>query len=108
MCHRASEERAWQCNCGYEFGQDPEQVIVLLRDQRRTTRITLGILLGLEALMIGGVVWGMQHGWLVLPTIPFLLVTVWTVRAAIKLSITRESLRQLGAKSLPEAKLLKD
>jgi hypothetical protein len=108
MCHRASEARAWQCNCGYEFGQNPDQVIVLLRDQRRTTRITLAILLCLETMMIGGVVWGLQNGWVVLPTVPFIAVTIWTVRAAIKLAVTRASLRQLGAKSLPEAKLLKD
>ena len=102
MCHRANEQRAWQCNCGYEFGQPVERAIELLRDQRTNTWFMLVFsilaLAGSLALLIFG---RFTSIWL------FAGCFIWMGRNIRKLLITRASLRQLDARKLPEAKLLK-
>jgi hypothetical protein len=108
MCHRASDARAWQCTCGYEFGQSVDKVLELLRGQRTNARIMLGIMVGLDAAMIGGMVYAAMHGVAVISGIVFIALTYWTFRSIQRLRITSESMRQLSAKTLPEARLLGD
>lgn len=102
MCHRVSEERAWQCECGYEFGQPVDKVIELLRDQRTNARIMLVFSILAMAAAVALLIFG-----------PFFSIWLlgggiaWTGRNLRKLLITRASLKQLADRKLPEAKLLK-
>lgn len=108
MCHRASDARAWQCDCGYEFGQSVDKVLELLRGQRTNARITLAIVVGLDAAMAGAMIYAFMHGVVVISGVLLIGLTYWTVRSVQRLRITNESMRQLGPKTLPEARLLKD
>jgi hypothetical protein len=108
MCHRASDARAWQCDCGYEFGQSVDKVLELLREQRKYGRVVLGIVLGLDALMVAGIIYAAMHGIIVVSFFVFIGLLYWTFRSVQRLRITSESMRQLGPKTLPEARLLKD
>lgn len=108
MCHRASTRSAWRCSCGYEFGQDIDKVLVLLRDQRRTARIGLAVLGSLTAAMAVGASVALYYFDAVFgPAIVFGALCVLTARVAHKLLITRASLRQLEKRELPRAQLLK-
>ena len=103
MCHRVNAENATRCDCGYEFGQPVEAVIELLRDQHTRTWITLVFSFLAFAASVVGLLFQ-----------PFFAVFLiggtflWTGRMFRKLWITRASLRQLGDRKLPEARLLKD
>jgi hypothetical protein len=108
MCHRANDARAWQCDCGYEFGQTVDKVIELLHAQRRRSRISLSIFLGLDAVTVGAVAFSALKGVVIMPGLLLTAMTYWTFRSVQRLRITSESLRQLEAKTLPVAKLLKD
>jgi len=103
MCHRVSQQRDWQCKCGYEFGQDVERVRLLLRDQQTNASILLVILLLLEVAAVGGVVYSAVHGFVVYSVWGFVMLTLWTARTTRKLVITRSSLRQLAGRELPKA-----
>jgi hypothetical protein len=109
LCHRSSSGSAWQCQCGYEFGQSIDKVRVLLRDQETNAWIVLGVLLVLDLAAIGGaiVVGVLGLGWL--PWIAPGLLIAATVRTLRKLRIARESLRQLAERHapLPKATLRK-
>jgi len=109
LCHRSSPGSAWQCHCGYEFGQSIDKVRVLLRDAQTNARIVLVVMLVLDALAIAGTIYLMAHGWLVYWGLVTGLLILGTVRAARKLWIVRESLRQLAERHapLPKAKLRK-
>jgi len=107
MCHRVSEATAWQCNCGYEFGQRTEVTVQLLRAQRKRTRAQLGVLLALDVGAIFGVVYAAFHGFVVFSVLGFALLTTWTLRAVSRLSVTRTSLRLLEQAPLPEARARK-
>lgn len=107
MCHRASAANAWQCHCGYEFGQDIAKVRVLLRDQQTNAWI---MLVGLLMLDISAVCWLFSlvaHGFALFSISGFVLLVVMTVRTAQKLAITRSSLRQLASRevALPKARV---
>ena len=108
MCHRASDARAWLCDCGYEFGQSVDKALELLRAQRTNARITLAIVVGLDAAMIGAMVYALMRGVAVVSGLLFIGLMYWTFRSVQRLRITNESMRQLAAKTLPEARLLKD
>jgi hypothetical protein len=108
MCHRVNDALAWQCDCGYEFGQSVDKVLELLRGQRTNARIALWIVVVLDVAMLGGIAYAAMHGVFVFSFIVFGFLMYWTVRAVQRLRITNESMRQLSAKSLPEARLLKD
>jgi hypothetical protein len=101
LCHCSNPGSAWQCRCGYEFGQSVDKVRVLLRDQQTNARILLVVMLVLEAAVLAGAIYLSTRGagrgpWLVL--IP---LVYWTVRAVRKLGIVRESLRQLDERHAP-------
>ncbi len=106
MCHRASHATAWQCSCGYEFGQDPEKVCELLRNQRTSTRMALIFLLALDAAVLGVVVYGARHGFIVFSGLGFAVLIMWTLRTVHKLAITKASLHQLTKATLPTAKVI--
>ena len=57
MCHRASDARAWQCDCGYEFGQSVDKVLELLRGQRKSAAATLAFVVFLDVAMVGAVIY---------------------------------------------------
>jgi hypothetical protein len=101
MCHRASEYTAWQCSCGYEFGQDVEKVREMLRTQLRTAWLSLGVFLLLDAAMIAFATVGIA---IALFGLVGLLGA--TGRATRKILVSRESLRQLAPADLPTARLL--
>lgn len=105
MCHRASAQTAWQCACGYEFGQDLEKVLALLRDQQINARIGLAVLLVLDTAAVAGVIYLALRGVILVAGLGFAVLIGWTVRAARKLLITRASLRQLAGwhRALPRA-----
>jgi ethanolamine transporter EutH len=88
MCHRASESTAWQCGCGYEFGQDIDTLIT----------IDLGIL----AITIITALTGAG----LIPGLGFAFLLAATGRTIRKIAISRESLRQLAPRELPTARLL--
>lgn len=108
MCHRASDARAWQCECGYEFGQSVDRVLELLRGQRKNAWITLVCVAVLDVVMIGGIIYAAIHGVVAVSLIVFMGLLYATFRSVQRLRITSESMRQLSAKTLPEARLLKD
>ncbi len=107
MCHLVGDASDWQCPCGYEFGQNIDQVLELLRDQRANARILLGLLVIVDLAAVFGVVYLALHGIVIYPVLGFAALLVWTGRVARKLSVTRESLRQLAKRELPKATLHK-
>ena len=94
LCQLVSEPSAWQCQCGYEFGQPVEKVLVLLRSQRRNGRILLALMLavmtGAVAMLYFAVISGGLYS---LGLIAALVVGM--LRTVRTLSITSDSLRQL-------------
>jgi hypothetical protein len=107
MCHRASEDRAWHCACGYEFGQPVERTRELLRDQLTNAKIMLGIFGGLDLAMMGGMVFAAMHGVFVSPGLALVLLTWLAARNIRKIRISRESLQLLAAKDLPAARVVR-
>src|SRR5262245_47288760 len=109
LCHRSSPGSAWQCHCGYEFGQSIDKVRVLLRDQQTNAWIVLGVLLVLVLAAIGGTIYADMHGWGWTPWFLPGLLSAAMVRTLRKLRIARESLRQLAERHapLPKATLRK-
>jgi hypothetical protein len=103
MCHRASGAGAWQCPCGYEFGQSIDNALELLRDQRTNTRIMLGLLLLVDVGVLGAVVVVGLGGALVFAALGGLFVA--TGRLIRKLRLTGESIGQLSRRELPKATL---
>jgi hypothetical protein len=103
MCHRATEDRAWQCACGYEFGQDVAKTRELLRDQLTNAKIMLAIFIVLDAASVALLVAGLVYA---LPVIGFIFFIGGTVRAVRKIAISRESLRLLAPKELPAARVV--
>jgi hypothetical protein len=102
MCHRASESTAWQCACGYEFGQDIEKVREMLRAQLRTSWISFGALLLADVAMVTLAVVGLA----LTPLLVLAALVGATGRSARKILVSRESLRQLAPAELPSARLL--
>ncbi|MBV8756490.1 MAG: hypothetical protein JO257_04410 [Deltaproteobacteria bacterium] len=102
MCHRASESTAWQCSCGYEFGQDLEKVRGMLRSQLHNAWITSILYLLLDLAMLPMLLFVP----LIVPLGAFIVLTTATARSVRKILISRESLRQLAPKDLPTARLL--
>jgi len=102
MCHRASESTAWQCACGYEFGQDIEKVREMLRAQLRASWITFGALLLADVAMVALAVVGLA----LTPLLVLAALIGATGRSARKILVSRESLRQLAPAELPPARLL--
>lgn len=102
MCHRASENTAWQCACGYEFGQDIDTVRGMLRSQLHNAYITTALFLLLDLAMIPLLLVTP----LILPIGGFVTLTLGFVKSIRKIAISRESLRQLKPRELPTARLL--
>jgi hypothetical protein len=106
MCHQANERTAWQCRrCGYEFGQTIETLRGMLLAQLGRAKITFAIMLVLELVLASGTVYAISRGFVLLPWLPFLLVTWGTVRAWQKIAISRESLASIERQQaqLPKA-----
>ena len=102
MCHRASESTAWQCACGYEFGQDVETVRNMLRSQLHTAYVSAAACLVCDL----GVLALVFVAPMILPISGFILLTMGFVKSIRKIAISRESLRQLKPRDLPTARLL--
>jgi hypothetical protein len=104
MCHGRSAGSEWRCECGYEFGQSVDKVLVLLRDQQTNARIVLVILLLIDAAAVAGTVYlAATHGTFVVSFLAMIFLIGATARAARKLLITRESLKQIERAALPAA-----
>ncbi len=95
MCHRVNAGGAWQCGCGYEFGQRTQRLLVLLRDQQTHAWFTLALLLLVDAVAGWGAVLAALHGFIVLAALGFTALVLMTARTAHKLVITHASLRHL-------------
>jgi hypothetical protein len=95
LCHRPNAGDAWQCACGYEFGQSIERVLELLRSQRRNARIMLVILLVLDAMAAVVVGYAARHGFAWVSVLGFAALVTATLRTVRTLGVTRASLRQL-------------
>jgi hypothetical protein len=107
MCHRASEERAWRCSCGYEFGQPVDRTLELLRGQSVNAKITLGVFLVLDAGAVFGVIEAALHGFVVFSGVIFVALVIGTTRPIRKLAIARESTRLVSARALPTARVVR-
>jgi hypothetical protein len=107
MCHRASEDRAWRCRCGYEFGQPVDRTLELLRSQTVNAKITLGIFVVLDAGAVFGMIEAALHGYIVFSGVVFVALAIGTIRPIRKLAIARESTRLLSAKALPTARAIR-
>jgi hypothetical protein len=105
MCHRLSAGGAWQCGCGYEFGQSMQCLLVLLRDQQTSAWLTLALLLLLDAAAGWGAVLAALHGFIVLAALGFTALVLLTARTVHRLLLTRASLRHLTRRAsvLPRA-----
>jgi hypothetical protein len=101
LCHCPSPDSAWQCPCGYEFGQSADKVRLLLRDAQTNARILLVVMLVLDAAAIAGTIYLAVHGWIVYSVPATVLLIIGTVRMVRKLRIVRESLRQLDERHAP-------
>jgi len=92
------------CSCGYTFGQDVDTVRRMLRAQLRKSWVKLAALAIADVGMLGLAFLG--------PTIlaAFGMASLFgaTGRTARKIAISRESLRQLAPRQLPQARLLTD
>jgi hypothetical protein len=107
MCHRANEDRAWRCACGYEFGQPVDRTLELLRGQAVTAKITLGVFVALDAAAAFGMYVAALHGLIFFPGIVVVALVIGTIRPIRKLAIARESTRLLSAKLLPTARVVR-
>lgn len=108
MCHLVSHPSAPRCDCGYEFGKSADQTLALLRDQRTSTGIALGLLITIDLAIAGVVVVLVLLGMGVfLPVLGFGVCLGMTGKVARKLAITRTSMRQLAPRALPKATLHK-
>src|SRR6516162_4785104 len=97
MCHQANEDRAWQCRrCGYEFGQPVEKVQELLRGQLRSAHIVFWLFLLIDLGLAGAQVY-LYEPWIPwpVPVTLFVVATSVMIRAVIRISISRNSLRAL-------------
>jgi hypothetical protein len=97
-----SGNEAWQCACGYEFGQSVDTALELLRDQLRNQKIQLGLLLAVDIVAIPFMAFLKLIG-----VIGIVLLFGATARVARRLSITRASIRNLSQRALPKATLRK-
>jgi len=102
MCHRASENTAGRCACGYEFGQDIEKVRGMLRAQLKTSWVAFGALLLADVALVALAV----VGFALTPVLVLAALLGATGRSARKILVSRESLRQLAPADLPTARLL--
>jgi uncharacterized membrane protein required for colicin V production len=109
MCHRVSAAHAWQCACGYEFGQYAERVRVLLRDQQTNAWIMLASLVVVDVAAVCGMVYAAIHGFIVFSGLGFTALTLLTARTVRTLLITRASLRELDRRdtAVPRAIVLR-
>jgi hypothetical protein len=107
MCHSVNESTAWQCRCGYEFGQDVDKTLVLLRDQRINARIMLGVLVVIDLAAVGALMFLPVPVPIVGIVLGFAGLFGMTARVARRLSITRGSIRQLEQRVLPKVTLHK-
>ena len=94
-CHRLSAASAWQCACGYEFGQSAERVRLLLRDQQAHAWVTLAALLVVDVAAVWGLVYQAIHGFIVLAALGFTTLILLTARTVRRLLIARARLRRL-------------
>jgi hypothetical protein len=101
LCHCSNSGSAWQCRCGYEFGQSVDTVRVLLRDQQTNAWIVLGVLLALDLALVAGSIYADMFGWGWLPWVVPGLLSAAAARMVSKLRIARESLRQLAERHAP-------
>jgi hypothetical protein len=106
MCHRASDDRAWQCRCGYEFGQDVARTRELLRDQLISAKIFLAIFVVLDAAVVLGTIELARRGVIFVSLLAFVFLILGTGRSLRKIMISRESLRALAPKDLPVARVV--
>jgi len=104
MCHARNVANEWQCRCGYEFGQNIDTVLELLRDQRTNARIMLVVLIFLDLAAVGAVIYmAIFHRFVVYSVLGFAALFLATLRTARRLAITRKSLAQLSRRELPKA-----
>lgn len=91
------------------FGQPIEDVLEVLRNRRTSARILLVLLLVIDATALGGVLYAASRGVIVMPLLGIIALAMWTWRCLRMLTITRESIAQLEAKSspLPRATLVR-
>jgi len=108
MCHRAGDGRAWQCPCGYEFGQDVAKTRELLRDQLLTAKIMLATFIAIDLGIAAATVAMILHGFVVVSMVVIVGAFTFTIRAGRKILISRESLRALAPAKLPEAIVRRD
>jgi uncharacterized membrane protein len=90
-----SAASAWQCACGYEFGQNAERVRLLLRDQQTHAWVTLAALLVVDVAAVWGLVYQAIHGFIVLAALGFTTLSLLTARTVRTLLIARARLRRL-------------
>ncbi len=106
MCHARNSIDEWQCRCGYEFGQSIDKVLALLRDQRTNTWIMLAVLIFFDLAAVGVVVYlAILHVAVSYSVLGLAALSLWTMRTARQLTVTRESLQQLCKRELPRATL---
>jgi hypothetical protein len=108
MCHRVSDNRAWRCGCGYEFGQEVAKTRELLRDQLVTAKIVFAIMvvvdLGIATAIVAAAIY---YGLVLVPLFGFAAAVLFTARTGRKILIARESLRLLAPGKLPKATVVK-
>lgn len=92
------------CSCGYTFGQDIDTVRGMLRAQLRNSWATLVVLVIADV----GVLATALVGSALIAAIGLTSLIGATGRTVRKIAISRESLRQLAPRQLPQARLLTD
>jgi len=105
MCHYVNDRQAWQCRCGYEFGQDPDVTRTLVRSQLVNLRIGFIVLLVLVLAAAGLMAWWVLAGEIVVspfwPCVGLALLVVLSVRTGRKILLARRSLRSLDRQKAP-------
>lgn len=107
LCHKANATNAWQCECGYRFGQSVEKSLQIVRSQLHNAHLIFWLLLAIDLGVIGLVVWSALAGRavVIVPSFGFAYCVVKTVRAGQKIALTRASIRSLEKQKLPEARV---
>ncbi len=92
------------CSCGYTFGQDIDTVRGMLRAQLRNSWATLVVLVIADVGVLATALVGSAR----IAAIGLTSLLGATGRTVRKIAISRESLRQLAPRQLPQARLLTD
>jgi hypothetical protein len=109
MCHTVNEDIAKHCDrCRYEFGQSLDTLHGMLVDQLLTARVKFWTMIVLDVVLLVFFGLSLLFGFFIIALFATIGGITLTVRAAQKISITKQSLLSVAKQrpQLPKATLV--